>query len=266
MFRQIGTGLVNTAAFGAGDRTIVGVGGWVGNWELWQQPFERLSRTSRVIAYDHPGAGETDVPPDHLTFEHQVDTVVGILDAFEVERCVLAGESMGGTVAVGAFLRDPSRFESLVLVDSPMWDFDNDAVRWFVDGLRTDHAGTMSSFVDLCIPEPDSDHLKRWLQRILLRPDATTAIALLEVMYGIDLRPRLPEIDVPVLVVNGELDALPANRVERAEETAALLPDARLHVVAGAGHVPTLTRPDEVAGTIEELLADLGGRPTAGDR
>lgn len=193
MSRRIGAGLVNTAAFGAGDRTIVGVGGWVGNWELWQQPFDRLRRTSRVIAYDHPGAGETDVALDHLTF-----------------------------------------------------------------GLRADHPGTMSSSVDLCIPEPDSDHLERWLLRILLRSDAATAIALLEAMYGIDLRPRLPEIDVPVLVVNGELDALPANRVERAEETAELLPDARLHVGAGAGHLPTLTRPGEVAAAIETFLADLG--------
>lgn len=67
-----------------------------------------------------------------------------------------------------------------------------------------------------------------------------------------------PDIQAPVLVVNGELDALPANGVERAEETAAMLPDGRLHVVAGAGHVPTLTRPDEVASTIQTFLARAG--------
>jgi hypothetical protein len=46
MFHQIGDDIVNTAAFGAGERTIVGIGGWVGNLELWQQPFERLSRSA----------------------------------------------------------------------------------------------------------------------------------------------------------------------------------------------------------------------------
>jgi pimeloyl-ACP methyl ester carboxylesterase len=254
VFRQIGDDLINTVAFGSGERTIVGVGGWIGNWELWQQPFERLSQTHRVIAYDHPGSGESLVHSGALTFEHQVDTLFGILDAFEVDRCILAGESMGGTTAVAAAARRPERFEALVLVDSPMWDFDNEPTRQFIAGLRADHAATMSFFVDLCIPEPDSDHLKRWLYRILMRPDADTAICLLEAMYGIDLRPLLPDIELPALVVNGELDALPANGIERAKETAALLNDAHLHVVDGAGHVPTLTRPDEVTTTIHEFL------------
>lgn len=254
MFLRIGADLVNTAVFGAGDRTILGVGGWIGNWELWQQPFERLSRTHRVVAYDHPGSGETLVAAERLTFEHQVDTVAGVLDALGIDRCVLAGESMGGTVAVAAALREPERYEALVLVDSPMWDFDDVPVRRFIDGLRADHRGTLRAFVDLCIPEPDSEHLRRWLLRILTRPDAATAIALLEAMFGIDLRPSLPAIQVPVLVINGELDALPANGVERAEETATLIDGARLHVIEGAGHVPTLTRPDEVASEIETFL------------
>lgn len=255
MFRQIGDDLINTVAFGSGDRTIVGVGGWIGNWELWQQPFERLSQSHRVIAYDHPGSGETLVDSEALSFEHHVDTVFGVLDAFEVDRCILAGESMGGTTAVAAALREPERFEALVLIDSPMWDFDNEPIRQFIAGLQSDHAATMSFFVDLCIPEPDSDHLKRWLHRILMRPDADTAVRLLEAMYGIDLRLSLPDLELPALVLNGELDALPANGVERAKETAALLGDAQLSVINGAGHVPTLTRPDEVAAMIHEFVS-----------
>jgi pimeloyl-ACP methyl ester carboxylesterase len=255
MFRQIGDDLINTTCFGSGDRTIVGVGGWIGNWELWQQPFERLSQTCRVIAYDHPGSGETVVRSGALTFEHQVDTVFGVLDAFEVDSCVLAGESMGGTVAMAAAARRPERFEALVLVDSPMWDFDNETVRQFIAGLRADHASTMSLFVDLCVPEPNSDHLKRWLYRILMRRDADTAIDLLEAMYGVDLRPSLPEIGRPVLVINGELDALPANGIERARETATLLCNAHFHVVRDDGHVPTLTRPDDVTAAIQAFLA-----------
>lgn len=256
MFVHVGEDLVNAVAFGSGDRTIVGVGGWIGNWELWQQPFEVLSETYRVIAYDHPGSGETLVPPGTLTFDHQINTVFGVLDAYGVDRCILAGESMGGTTAVAAAMREPERFEALVLVDSPMWDFDNEPVRQFIGGLRSDHVSTMSFFVDLCIPEPNSDHFKRWLHRILMRADAETAVTLLEAMYGIDLRSSLPTLDLPGLVINGELDALPANGVERAEETAALLSDARLHVVKGAGHVPTLTRPGEIASTVSAFLAD----------
>lgn len=256
MFLRIGDDLVNTATFGSGSRTIVGVGGWIGNWELWQQPFELLSDTHRVIAYDHPGSGETRFTGS-LTFERQVDVVFDVLDALEVERCVLAGESMGGTVAVAAALRQPERFEALVLVDSPMWDFDNATVRGFIDGLRADYAGTIAMFVEVCIPEPESEHLKRWLRRILMRVDAETAIRLLEIMYGIDLRPTLADVRLPTMVINGELDALPANVVERAAETASLIDGASLHVIEGAGHVPTLTRPDEVAHVVRSFLGTV---------
>ncbi|HVM40787.1 MAG TPA: alpha/beta hydrolase [Acidimicrobiia bacterium] len=255
MFRTIEGFTVNTASFGNGERTIVGVGGWIGNWELWQQPFEILSRSYRTVAYDHPGAGETVVPHEALTFDQQVDTLVDLLDDFDIDRCVLAGESNGGTTAIAAASRQPERFEALVLVDSPISDFDNEPTRQFVDALRADHEGAMRAFVDFCIPEAGAEHLKRWLLRILMRPDVETAVALLEAMSDVDLRPILPEIGIPTLVVMGELDALPNNGVAVAEETVGLLPDAQLHVVDGAGHVPTLTRPGEVAGAVEAFLA-----------
>lgn len=255
MFTRLGDLNVNTVSFGTGERTIVGVGGWIGNWELWQQPFEILSRSYHTIAYDHPGAGETVVPPDALTFECQVDTLFHLLDAYGIERCILAGESNGGTTAVAAVARQPERFEALVLVDSPMCDFENEPTRQFVDGLRADHEGTMRAFVDFCIPEPDSDHLKRWLLRILMRPDVDTAIALLEAMDAVDLRASLDDIGIPALVMVGELDPLPNNGVDAAQDTAERIPDAKLQVLTGAGHVPTLTRPDDVAMAMGSFLA-----------
>lgn len=46
-------------SFGSGPRTIVAHGGWVGSGELWQQPFEQLSRRWRTVTYDHLGTGAT---------------------------------------------------------------------------------------------------------------------------------------------------------------------------------------------------------------
>ena len=62
-----------------------------------------------MIAYDHPGSGETVVPPGSLTFERHVDALFGVLDAFDVDRCILAGESMGGTTAVACAPTMPGR-------------------------------------------------------------------------------------------------------------------------------------------------------------
>lgn len=250
---------MNVVAFGAGEVTLLGVGGWIGNWELWQQPFELLSGCYRCVAYDHFGAGETVAGPELWTFAAQVDAVFGMLDLLELDRCVLLGESNGGAAAIDAVLRRPERFEALVLIDAAHSGFDQPQVRAFVDALRRDFAGTIHGFVDLCTPEPDVEHIRRWVRNVLLKASPEAAAALLETMYQVDLRSSLPEIRIPTLVVHGELDALAFTRPEVAEETARLIAGARLHIVSGAGHVPTLTRPEEVAQATAAFLAETVG-------
>jgi pimeloyl-ACP methyl ester carboxylesterase len=258
MFRRVGEALINTVSFGSGDTVVFGVGGWIGNWELWQQPFEVLSRQGfRTIAYDHYGSGETIAPSHLLTFEAHINAVFRLLDDLGIETCVLAGESMGGTVAIEAARRSPARFHGVVVVGSAVHGFDDQRTQEFAAALRKNHEATMRFFVDLCIPEPDAEHLKRWLLRILLRTPVEDAVTLLEAMYGLDLRPRLGELEVPVQFVHGELDALPNNAVADAEATAGAVRDARFHIVRGAGHVPTLTRPFEVAEVMAAFIRDL---------
>jgi len=256
MFERLGGQLVNTVSFGSGETTLLGVGGWIGNWELWQQPFELLSDRYRTVAYDHFGAGETVVAPEFWTFDAQVEAVFGLLDLLELDRCVLMGESNGGTVAMAAALRAPERFSGLVLVDAPHANFDQPRIRAFIEALRRDFPATIRAFVELCTPEPEVDHIRRWARNILLKADPEAAVSLLETMYPLDLRPSLPEIALPTLVIHGALDALPATGLEVAEETARLIPNARLQVVAGAGHVPTLTFPEQVAEAIDAFVIE----------
>ena len=180
-----------------------------------------------------------------------------LLDHFGVDRCVVAGESNGGTVALAAAAQDPSRFRGVIVVDAPIHGFDNEVVRRFVESLRADFEGAIRFFVEFCIPEPDAEHYKRWLRRILLRADPEVSVALLEAMYDVDLRPILPSLGVPVQLIHGELDRNPHNQLSDAIETAQLLGGAPLHVVKGAGHVPTMTRPLEVADAMRAFHTGL---------
>lgn len=54
-------------AFGPGSQVLVALGGWVGSWEVWAEPFRLLSSTWRTIAYDHRGAGATIAPVESIT-------------------------------------------------------------------------------------------------------------------------------------------------------------------------------------------------------
>ncbi|MCB9689476.1 MAG: alpha/beta fold hydrolase [Alphaproteobacteria bacterium] len=248
MFLPIDGLLVNAVSLGSGPRTLVAHGGWTGSWELWRPPFEQLSRTWRCVAYDHRGCGETPAPADSITADRLVDDLMAVLDAMDVERCVLAGESMGGVVAALAAERHPDRFEGLVLVSTPPF-VDEASTAALVVGSRADHPRTVDAFVRRCLPEPDSEHLVRWGRHLLGRADPEAAARLLECLHGV--RPRLDRLALPTLVIHGELDAIVP--VAAATFVATAIPGARLEVLPRIGHVPTITAPDTVARLIETL-------------
>ena len=248
MFVAVEGHQLNCVSFGSGQRTLVAHGGWVGNWELWQDPFMLLHNRWRCIGFDHRGSGASTFPPDSITPAALVDDLFTVLDHFEVESCVLAGESLGALTCLQAVLRQPERFQGLVLVDgAPAADRERQGA--LVNGARANYPATVSAFVDACVPEPDSEHLRAWGRKILLRADAEAAARILEVHYEQNIAPALAEVSVPTLVIHGELDAIVPLAVGQA--VAATIPGAELVVIPGAGHVPTVTRPREVVDAIE---------------
>lgn len=197
MFIAAGDALIYPNSFGrATAPVIVGIGGWIGNWELWAEPFAILSQNWRTIGYDHRGVGATIAPPESITSETLVEDVIVVLDACQVEQCVLAAESAGAITALCAALREPRRVSGLVIVD----------------GLYHSHVRSES---DPFVVE-------------------------------------LTGISQPALVFHGDADHLIP--VEEGRRLAEALPNARFVLLHGAGHVPTLTRPAEIARQINRFF------------
>ena len=118
MFVPVADATLFTTAFGDPSApAILGIGGWIGSWELWVQPFAQLSANWHTIAYDHRGTGATLAPAASITLDRLVEDLFCVLDAYQVERCYLAAESSGAAVALGAALRRPERVAGLIIVD-----------------------------------------------------------------------------------------------------------------------------------------------------
>ncbi|MES3015956.1 MAG: alpha/beta fold hydrolase [Pseudomonadota bacterium] len=234
--------------------TIVGIGGWIGSSELWAEPFSILSASWRTIAYDHRGSGASVAPVESITFENLVADLLRVLDACGVERCVLAAESAGALTALAAAARYPQRVARLVIVDGMYHRGVDPASDPFLQGLRTAYGATLDRFVELCVPEPDSAHLKRWGRQIVGRADPAAAIALRVCASEVDIRESLPGIRQPTLIIHGDGDVIVP--IQQAHELAALIPDSRLVVLEGAGHVPTVTRPAAIAQAMTNFLLE----------
>jgi pimeloyl-ACP methyl ester carboxylesterase len=240
---------LHALAFGDGPRTLVAVGGWTGSWEVWEEPIAQLTAVGwRCVAYDHRGSGESPVDPALISVEAMVDDVAGVLDAFGVKRCVLAGESQGGAIVQYAAARDPERVDGLVL-SAPIRTGRSEGSTAFADACRSDYPAAVDQFVNACFPEPDSDHIKRWATNVLLRAEPEQAARIIEMWHDEDVPDVDPrQLDTPTLILHGTADAILP--IEFSRELAERLPNAELLEFEGSGHVPTMTRPDDVVGAI----------------
>lgn len=227
-------------------------GGWVGSGELWAAPFETLSGSWRTVTYDHRGTGGTRHTAPEITFELLVSDLFRILDALSIDTCVLAAESMGAMIAFEAALRCPERFTGLVIVDGRYTGGLTPTRDRLIAGCKVDFAATMDAFVDACVPEADCEAERAWAKLIVKRSNAIAAVQMLECVEHVDVESRLSSIPVPTLVLHGNRDVItPLASSERLVE---LIPNAKLIVADGAGHVPTITRPQWVAEQIQNFF------------
>lgn len=253
MFHRVGERWVHSVSFGSGRGTLVGVAGSFANWEIWAPTFEHLSPDWRVVGFDHDGVGETKVPVEQITRERQLETLFSVLDAQRVDRCIIVGDSNNAALALEAVLQQPDRFKGLVIVNGHAWGFETPDARRFAKRLRDHFDETVRFFVQVVFPEADSDHLKAWLADIITRTGAEAAARIVEMYFDVDLRPRLPDIAVPAMVVHGALDGLSPTALADAKELAAAL-NAELHLLDDAGHLPLLSRPDDVSNLLDSFL------------
>lgn len=252
MFIDAGDHKLQTVQFGTGGRWFVAHGGWVGSWELWQQPMQLMQEDWRTVAYDHRGSGASTAPAEQINPDGLVEDLFTVMDHHGVDRCVLAGESMGAATCLQAVLAEPDRFLGLVLVDGvpetvgPAPD---------TSQIRGDYATFVHDFMEACVPEPDSEHVKRWGRQILLRADPEAAARMIESHFEQAIAPDLSRVAVPTLVIHGELDLVAP--LDLGRQVASAIPGAEL-VVLDSGHVPTMTRPVQVVDAINDWSARLG--------
>jgi pimeloyl-ACP methyl ester carboxylesterase len=253
MFVEVNGRLFNTASFGMGLRTFLTFGTWVFGWEAWQCQIELLSRSWRTVAFDHRGCGETVAEPHEITLEALVGDIFGVMEALDIQRCVLAVESSSTIIALHAVLQHPERFDSLILVAGvpALPASAADTAPHTVAELDA----TLQSFIAACVPAPYHVHLRRWLQNISRRCPAEQAAQLSQCVAGQDLTSQLADVAVPTLLIHGAADAIVP--VSIAHLMAAHIPQNRLLVLADGDHVPILTQPVEVAAAIDAFMRQL---------
>jgi pimeloyl-ACP methyl ester carboxylesterase len=228
------------------DLVLVHAG--IADMRMWDPLVALLGRRFRSVRYDMRGYGDTTTGPGSFS---PVDDLAALLSALEIDRCLLAGASFGGHVALEFAATHPELVERLVVIDPPLsgWEWSGDMESYFAAEDEALEAGRIDDAVRLNVEHwvgsasADVKELVADMQQRALRLQLDVDAEPQEI--DPPLSDRLADIAMPVDVIHGEFDV--QDFVGIAHTLAEQLPSATLHCVARAAHLPALERPEAVA-------------------
>ena len=247
---------IHAQVCGEGEPLLLYSGIW-GEVGLWERLLPHLPGF-RTIAFDPPGIGRSQMPSVPLSMWALAHFGTAVLDEFGIDSAHVLGASFGGAVAQQMAFSHPSRVRRVVLVSTSFGGFARPgklSALWHFIHPRSYHperlervAGDM--FGGRLRTEPElvrSMHIKR-------PTDTLAALYRMAPLLGWTSLPWLWTIRQPALVIAGDDD--PVTPLVNHRIIAAMMPQARLHTVAGGGHLALLDSADQVGPVITSFLRE----------
>lgn len=238
--------------------------------EDWHRVVAALADDYHVVVPDLPGFGRSQVPASTLSPERYAAMLDWLTGHLGLRPVRLVGHSMGGAIALYYASEHPGAVEQLVVADTAGILHRAALIRTLVEAhpalhaLPNDIRMSVRRLIDkgerlierlATGPDPTEylrEHSAAWRRLLSDRPNTNAALALIRS----DFSGRLERLEVPVMIIWGEADSVAPLRTAHLLD--ARLPNSRLEVIEGAGHVPMRTHP---AAFLEILRPALHGAP-----
>jgi pimeloyl-ACP methyl ester carboxylesterase len=247
---------------GSGPETLVFSHGLLWSHRMFEAQVAELSKTYRVIAYDHRGQGKSEVKGPY-----DMDTVAE--DAAALIRNLVAGPvhfiglSMGGFVGMRLAARHPELIKSLVLLETsanaeplenlPQYKLLNGIVRWIgiippiankVMKIMFAHSWLQNSV--------NAASISCWKKELSSNKKSITG-PVEGVIYRKGVEEELGHITCPTLVIVGDEDV--ATTPEKAAFIQKGIKGSKLEFISGAGHSSCIEKPEEINRLLKDWLA-----------
>jgi len=229
------------------------------DFRIWDDVAAPLARQRRVIRFDKRGHGLSTHAAPVATIADFAADLAGLLDHLRSGPATVVGLSIGGMIAQELYRLRPDLVAALVLSDTghkigtaELWKTRISAVeaggieaigeavmqRWFTEDYRRQYTEMMAGWRAMLTRTPKDGYL-----------------AACRAIRDADLTEGAKRIRVATLVIVGDQDA--STPPDLAHEMAALIPGAKLEIVAGAGHLPCIEKPERVRALIERHLGEV---------
>lgn len=236
----INEGLVHYEVIGRG-RPLVFIHGWLGSWRYWVPTMEELSVNHRTYALDLWGFGDSDKPGRFYSINAYVELLGQFLDKLGVVHPTLVGHALGGVVALLFASQASDRVDQVVGVSVPL-------VGEAINRPLTSFSGSQDALMRLAARRAKFPEVEMEVHK-------TDVSAVTDSMHSViesDLRPVLPPLNIPVLLVYGGDD--PLIKSPQQEWLQNCTDNVRAISVDGAHHFPMLEERNKFNRLLKDFL------------
>lgn len=264
-------GIIHYEAHGRG-RPVLLLHGWLNSWALWRNTIEVLGQDFRMYALDFFGFGDSGTQPasgnSNFSVNNFVLMVNQFMDRMGIIRAPLVGHSMGGTVSLNAAIRYPEKVVKVIVIGSPIqgsslspllkmaayrgWTSVGQSTPLVYEVFQRGFRPFLRVYSHMLAKDGRAlgDMLTSDVSKLTVAPFFESIGTLRQA----DLRPRLGEVQVPVLGIYGKGD----NIVDpgQAKVLKQYLPASRVEVFDGSRHFPMMDERVRFHETVRDFLTN----------
>jgi sigma-B regulation protein RsbQ len=233
---------------------------------MWRWITPAFEDKYRIVLFDHVGAGRSDMASfsrtKYGTLQGYATDVLEICAAENLTDAIFVGHSVSAIIGVLAAIREPERFQKLVLIcPSPRYINDSEGyvggfgrrdIDELLEFLDNNYMGWSAAMAPVIMGNPDRPELGLELTSSFCRTDPDVARHFARVTFLSDNRADLPKLGKPALVLQCLEDAIAPLCV--GEFVHANLPQSSLVTLNATGHCPNLSAPEETISAMKAFL------------
>jgi pimeloyl-ACP methyl ester carboxylesterase len=262
---EIDVGGLRIAYERAGDGPpLVLVHGYVGDGKgSWRRQLDALSDEFTVVAWDGPGAGRSSDPPESFRLSDFAECLAGFIGALGLERPHVAGLSFGGGLAIELYRLHAEIPRSLILAGAYA-GWSGSLPPEVVQQRLTQAVSLADVPPERLVGEVVPTMFSRSAPAAMIEDFAANIAAfhpvglraMARAFAEADLRDVLPTIDIPTLLLYGDEDARAP--LDVAEAMHRSIPESKLVVLPGVGHISTVEGADRFNDEVRTFLRAVG--------
>jgi 3-oxoadipate enol-lactonase len=221
---------------------------------MWDPQVAALKDRYCILNYDMRGHGKSAAPAGPYTLDMLADDVLGLMKHLGIERAKYIGLSIGGMIGQHLALKEPKRFEKMVLADTGHAQTPETIKQWEEririaesQGMKPLVPGTMERwFTPAFRDKPEA----RKIAEIVASTPVAGYVGCGQAIMKLNTTARLSDIKLPVLVITGESDGAAAGTKYIGEH----VPGAKFVSIPQAAHIANIEQPEKFNQALREFL------------